>query len=46
LEQAGFGLFAAHDLMADFGKAIGGQKNHGGWEVGVGLGLLWGGEGD
>lgn len=36
-------LFAGYSLMADFGKAIGGQKNHSGWEIGLGLGVVWGG---
>jgi hypothetical protein len=39
-------LFAAYGLMADFGSAIGGQKNHSGWEFGLGLGVVWGGDGD
>jgi hypothetical protein len=38
-------LFAAYGLMADFGRAIGGQKNHSGWEFGLGLGVVWGGDG-
>lgn len=39
-------LFGGYDLMADFGEPIGGQKNHSGWEFGVGFGVVWGGEGD
>jgi len=38
-----FGVYAGYDLMTDFSEPVGGKSNHSGFELGLAVGLRFGG---